>query len=73
MWMHENKAFGWEVQEVRIGGIRARLNTCKDRLQAYLSGKLDCIEELEEDVLPNEDRNGFMYHMYSETFGPSNL
>lgn len=73
LWMHENKAFGWEVQEVRIGGIRARLNTCKDRLQAYLSGKLDCIEELEEDVLPNEDRNGFMYHMYSETFGPSNL
>lgn len=73
LWMRENKPFGWEVQEVRLGGVRARLLTCKERLQAYLRGDLEQIEELEEEVLPNLDRNGFMYHMYTETFGPSNL
>ncbi|MBQ9714186.1 MAG: beta-N-acetylhexosaminidase [Clostridia bacterium] len=73
LWMRENKAFGWEVQEIRLGGVRARLLTCGERLQAYLNGDLDCIEELEEKVLPNLDRNGFMYHLYRETVAPSDI
>ena len=71
LWMRENKAFGWEVQEVRIGGIRARLLTCKDRLLAYLGGKIEKIEELEEELLHSQ--YGFGYHLYHETYGPSNL
>lgn len=72
-WFKENKAFGWEVQEIRIGGIRARILGCQARLQAYLDGKLDRIEELGADVLPNEDRNGFMYHMYCHIASPSEI
>ena len=71
LWFRENKPFGWEVQEVRIGGIRARLLSCKKRLLDYVSGKIDIIEELEEELL--DSGYGFGYHLYHETFGPSNL
>lgn len=72
LWFKENKPFGWEVQEVRIGGIRARLLSCKDRLLDYVKGKIEKIEELEEKLL---DSGGyeFGYHLYHETYGPSNL
>lgn len=72
-WFKENKAFGWEVQEIRLGGIRARIFGCQARLQAYLDGKIEKIEELDADVLPNEDRNGFMYHLYCHIASPSEI
>ena len=72
-WMWENKAFGWEIQEIRLGGTRARILGCAERIQEYLSGKIDKIEELEADILPFEDRNGFMWHMYTRAISPCNI
>ena len=72
-WFRENKAFGWEVQELRLGGVRARILGCKARIQAYLDGEIDCIEELDADVLPNLDRNGFMYHLYHHIVSASEI
>lgn len=59
-WHRENKAFGYEIYCVRLGGLIERLEYCKKRLQAYLNGELHQIEELEEDILqfypePNEN------------------
>lgn len=59
-WHRENKAFGFEIYCVRLGGLIERLEYCKKRLQAYLNGDLHKIEELEEDILqyypePNEN------------------
>ncbi|MEC6746952.1 beta-N-acetylhexosaminidase [Marinilactibacillus sp. XAAS-LB27] len=51
VWMLYNKPFGWEVLDIRYGGIRARMQTTADRLQDYLKGTLSIIEELEEDKL----------------------
>lgn len=51
-WHMENKPFGWEVQDARLGGLMQRLKTCRNRLTAYLSGELNKIEELEEEILP---------------------
>lgn len=51
-WYRENKAFGFEVQELRIGGLRARMLSAKERVRAYLAGECACIEELEGEVLP---------------------
>ncbi len=51
LWFTENKAFGWEVQDARLGGLARRLESCRTRLQAYVDGKVDAIEELEEDIL----------------------
>ena len=52
VWHKENKDFGWEVQDIRLGGLERRLKTCKRVLEEYLKGERDRIEELEEDILP---------------------
>lgn len=46
-WMQYNKPFGWEVHDIRYGGLLSRFRTTKLRLQAYLTGAIDHIEELE--------------------------
>ena len=51
MWNKENKSFGFEVQQHRLGGLALRLNECAERLAAYLDGKIDKIEELEIELL----------------------
>ncbi len=56
LWFTENKPFGWEIHDARLGGVRQRLATCRKRLQAYLCGEADRIEELEEEILDFYDR-----------------
>lgn len=51
-WMSENKAFGFEVQSLRIGGLRQRILEVQQRMEEYLSGELAEIDELENPVLP---------------------
>ena len=51
-WFEYNKPFGWEVHDIRYGGIIARFETVKERLNDYLNGKTDSISELEADRLP---------------------
>lgn len=51
-WMSENKAFGFEVQSLRIGGLRQRILEVQQRLEEYLLGELAEIDELEKPVLP---------------------
>ena len=50
-WMAENKPHGFDVQDIRLGGLARRLLHCRDRLQQYLDGDIERIEELEEPVL----------------------
>lgn len=47
-WMKENKGFGFEVQDVRIGGLISRIDTVNYVLEEYLQGRMDKIYELEE-------------------------
>ena len=51
-WYSENKTFGFEIQEMRLGGMRERWASCADRLLGYLDGRYDRIEELEQEQLP---------------------
>lgn len=51
-WMKERKTFGFEVQDIRIGGLLQRIKRCKRTLENYLDGKIDKIEELEQEILP---------------------
>ena len=51
-WFCENKTSGFDVQDLRIGGLVRRLTACKKRLLDYTDGKIDRIEELEGDILP---------------------
>lgn len=50
-WNDENKPQGFEVQDIRIGGLLQRVKTCKRRLDEFLqSGKP--VGELDEEILP---------------------
>ena len=51
-WMMENKSFGFDVQDIRLGGLRNRMLTAQLILRDYLNGKTDHIEELEQERLP---------------------
>lgn len=50
-WLLENKPQGFEIQEIRLGGLLERLLGCKKRLKDYLAGKISRIDELEEILL----------------------
>ena len=50
-WMEYNKAQGWEVHDIRYGGLIARFETTKERLTDYLEKRISNIEELEEERL----------------------
>lgn len=47
------KPIGWEILDIRYGGLYARCDSVRARLNDYLSGKIDKIEELEEERLPH--------------------
>ena len=51
LWRSENKPFGFDVYDVRTGGMKARMETAIKRLTAYVNGETDKIEELEEEKL----------------------
>lgn len=51
MWYHDNKAHGFDVQDIRIGGSLQRMKSCRARLGEYVEGRLDRIEELEAPML----------------------
>ena len=51
-WEKINKPFGFEVHCARLGGVKQRLAYCCNRLELFLSGRIDRIEELEEAMLP---------------------
>jgi hypothetical protein len=57
-WYTENKTFGFDVQEIRIGGIITRVDSCKKRLIAYCKGEISEIPELEEELLPLRNDEG---------------
>lgn len=52
VWMKDNKPYGWDIHEIRLGGLKARLMDCAVRLEEYLEGQTEEIPELEETLLP---------------------
>lgn len=54
-WLYENKVFGLDTVDIRIGGLLQRIKRAESRLQNYLQGQIDQIEELEVEILPFND------------------
>lgn len=50
-WNNENKPQGFEIQDIRIGGLIRRVKTCKQRIDDYLENGTP-ITELDEEILP---------------------
>lgn len=50
-WLAEYKLSGYDVLDFRLGGVAARVKSAIRRIEAYLAGELDWLEELEEQRL----------------------
>ncbi len=50
-WFAENKPHGFDVQDIRLGGLIRRVKSCLDRLEELYRGSISVIEELEEEQL----------------------
>ena len=50
-WLKENKPHGFDVQDIRLGGLMGRAKSCHNRLKDLTDGKISSIPELEEEVL----------------------
>ena len=46
-WMKTYKPFGYEVLDIRYGGILKRLKSAQEKITEYLNGEISRIEELE--------------------------
>lgn len=72
-WIIECRMFGYEVLDGRLGFLKNRMNSAAERINDYLNGRVDKIEELEKDILPydgidNEVQSNNWYRIVS----PSN-
>lgn len=56
-WLRMFKPFGWEVLDIRYGGVLTRLDTAIARLLDYADGSLERIEELEQERLVYSSTN----------------
>ncbi|WP_409342095.1 family 20 glycosylhydrolase [Paenibacillus sp. MBLB4367] len=65
-WHRANKAFGWDVMDVRYGGLLMSIDTAAERIGDFTAGRLDRLEELEEERLPFNGKDGlvdcYFYH-----------
>ena len=54
-WYEVNKTYGFEIHDARLGGLKRRLESCKERLLSYAKNEIPEIAELEEKLLPMKD------------------
>lgn len=55
LWHWSNKSFGWEILDIRYGGVLSRLETAEFKLSEWIDGRIKTIEELEIERLYNND------------------
>lgn len=52
VWYKYNKANGFEILDLRLGGLKARYQTAYERLTDFAEGRLEQIEEFQEQHFP---------------------
>lgn len=68
-WLLENKTYGFEVQELRLGGLINRVSSCRKRIKDFVNGKIARIEELECDILPfRTEKESTYYNSFQSTY-----
>ncbi len=76
VWFTYNKAFGWEVQDIRFGGAIRRIEFSIARLEAYIRDEIKNIEELEEEICyfdGNESITAFRVPTWSSIVSANNI
>ncbi len=57
VWYKENKPYGFEILDLRLGGLKQRLISCGERLTDYAAGKIENIPELDEPLISDYAAN----------------
>ena len=52
LWLEENKPAGLDVLDIRLGGQNQRIATAIRRLEDWLAGRCETVEELDTPLLP---------------------
>lgn len=78
LWHKEQKPNGYEIIDLRLSGLASRLKYIKERLEEYISNKVDIIYELEElslqPIAINNEYNGAaIYNNYGQNISPQTL
>ena len=73
LWHKENKSFGWEVHDIRIGGVIQRLDTLYNIIIDYTEGRLEQIDEFEVELLFEYPSRNLYCNRYKELASYSNL
>lgn len=63
------QALGFEVQDVRLGGLMRRVRHCREMLEKYAAGECSRIEELEQPLLDLKGNGETLSHT-PEWFNP---
>lgn len=74
-WNIENKSYGFEIQAIRIGGLKQRLKDVKEMLDGYVQ-RDEPIEVLEEKQIPfsyctAESMESLNYNLWSHNVTPN--
>jgi hypothetical protein len=57
-WYRENRPSGFDVQEIRLGGLIYRIDSCRRRLLDYLDGRVAEIPELSVEIVTDKIPDG---------------
>ena len=63
-WFIDNKPFGFDIQDIRLGGLIQRLKSCRARIIDFVDGKISKIPELDEKIIESKT---YAYWSYSAT------
>lgn len=78
-WIDVNKEFGFEILDIRMGGIISRLKTTKSKLNDFIQGKINNIEILDEEKICftpwKDEKTGNIIHCndYEKIISPSRM
>ena len=75
IWMSECKPQGYEVIDIRLGGVKSRLKSAARRIETWLSHPEKQLEELEEQRVcfwPDEDRI-YSFNRWEQIVSASNI
>lgn len=69
IWFYECRPFGFEVLDIRFGAVSIRLHSARKRMESWIAGHIDRIEELEEPrLLYTEDKNNPKHSQCAASF-----
>ena len=75
VWFENNKALGWDILDMRYGSLLIRTQSAIEQIDDYLNGRVERIEELEQERLSFTGREGIITYgnFYGSIVSPSRI